>query len=301
MEIKEALEKGILKDKVVYLRLIPKSNALTNDPQHVAYGGFDGSIKELTIGVDKYGAYVNPFEGEKGKYTPEEEQKFFETITKRDLSVYSPKNEYWENYVFKVVKDPSSIKVGIKFDLSNPRQMLDYKVLLTNKKIVCSDMSIFKNNPNPFFDYVFVDEDYEEIKASVEMDENKKIYMFFGKIEDSPTKMREFLNVYYTTNMKSNQVSEAMSKEALHQEISKIIREDRKGYIAIMEDANFDIKVFIGKAIEAGAITKEGFSYRITGESRDFSYDELVAFIKMIKADKDLLYGKIDAQIKGKK
>ena len=301
MEMKEALDKGILEERIVYLRLIPKPNALTSDPKHVAYAGFDGSIKELTILSDKYGSYINPFNGKPGKYTQDEERLFFEKIVHANLNVYSSDLKFWDNYSFKIVKDPNIIKVGIKFDLSNPKQALDYRALLTNKKLICPDMSTYKNNPNPFYEYVFVDADYEEIKASVEMDENKRVYIFFGKIEDSPTKMRDFLNVYYSTNMLSNRASETMSKEALHQEISRIIKEDKKGYITIMDDPNYETKIFIDKAIEAGAIQKDGFTYSITGEDKHFSYGEIISFIKMIKDNKDLLYGKIDAQIKNKK
>lgn len=292
MTVKEAKQKGILKDKIVHLRLIAKPNALTNDPSHVAYGGFDGSRREYTIGQDKFGRLVDPF-------VDDEEREFFESITKRNLSVYTPENEYWDKFSYTIIKDPQLIKVGILFDLSDPNQMLNYKVLLTNKNTFCPSMDEYKKNPLPFFEYVFVDSDYEEVKASIEMDENKKIYSFFGKIEDSPTKMRDFLNVYYSNYMKNAVAPISMSKEALHRELDKIIREDKKGYLAIVDDKNYEIKIFINKAVEAGAILKEGLAtYSISGEPTQFSYAELVDFLNKIKADKEVLYHKIEAQIR---
>jgi len=294
MNVKEAKENGILKEKVVYLRMIPKPNSLVSDPSHPAYGGFDGSTTSITIGVNKHGKLVDPFEND-------EEKEFFEGITKQNLSVYTPNNKYWEDYEFNIVKDPSTIRVGVKFDLSDPNQMLDYKVLLTNKNLICPSMEDYKLFPNPFYRYIFVDSDYEDTKASVAMDENKKIYSFYGKIEDSPTKMRNFLNIYYSTNLKTNTVAEVMSKEALQAEISKIIDNDKSGYLKLIDDVDYEIKIFILQAVEVGAITKNGFTYGITGEHVEFSYDEIIAFIKKIKADKELLYGKIEAQIRNKK
>ncbi len=293
MTREEALEKGFLKQKTVYLKLIPKANALTSDPKHVAYGGFDGSIREYTIGVDKSGRMINPF-------SSDEERKYFESVVNANLNVYDTNNTFWEQYTYRIIKDPSIIKVGIKFDLSDPADMLDYKVLLTNKRLVCSSIDEYKRNPNPFYELVFVDEDYEESKVSQELDINKKIYMFYGKIEDSPTKMMDFLNVYFIENRMTKQATESMSKETLQAEIGKIINEDRDGFLKIMSDPDYEMKIFVLKGIKAGAIIKEGFSYKITGEDRVFTLGELVSFLNMLKKEKDILYGKIDAQIKAK-
>jgi hypothetical protein len=294
MNVEEAKEKKFLEDRVVYLKLIPKPNALTSDPSSPAYGGFDGSTRSLTIGADERGKLINPF-------SSDEEREFFEKITKQNLSVYTPNNEFWNDWKYDAVKDPSFIKIGKSFNLADPNQMLTYKVLLTNKKLVCPSMESFKVFPSPFYEFIFVDEGYEETKASLVMDEKKRIYMFYGKIEDSPTKMRNFLNVYYASNLKTNVAHENMGKEALQSEVSKIIDNDKDGYLKLIDDENYNVKVYILQGIDVGAIIREGFTYRITGENKDFSYDELVAFIKMIKADKDLLYGKIEAQIRGKK
>jgi hypothetical protein len=294
MKLEEAKEKGILKDKVVYLRLIPKPNALTKDPNSPAYGGFDGSTKSLTIGTDTRGKLIDPF-------TSDAEREFFEMITKQNLSVYTPDNEFWRDWEYPVVKDPVVINVGIAFDLSDPNQMLNYKTLLTNKKLVCPSMQELKQTPSPFYEFVFVDADYEEAKASLGMDENKKIYSFYGKIEDSPTKMRNFLNVYYSSNMKNRSATETLSKEHLQTEISRVIQEDKAGYLKLIDDKDYDTKIFILDAVNAGAITKEGFSYKITGETVDFSYTELINFLSKLKADKDMLYSKIEAQIRTKK
>lgn len=296
MTITEARKKGFLKDKKVCLKMIPKSNPMTNDPQNPAYGGFDGSLISLTIGSDKSGRLVDPFESD-------EEREFFESITKQNLSVYTPDNEYWKKYEYKIIKDPLVIRRGIELDLSDPNDALDYKVLLTNKKLICPTMEEYNRFPSPFYDFVFVEEDYEETRVNKEMDLNKKVYMFYGKIEDSPAKMRDFLNVYYVLNMKTNRATESLSKETLQAELGKLIENDRNGVIEVMEDKDYDSKLFILKGVDAGAILKDGFSYSIVGEPRNskFSFLELVEFISNLKAEKDLLYSKIESQIQSKK
>ena len=215
MTREEALKSGFLENKVVYLKLVPKPGALTKDPDHVAYGGFDGSLTSLTIGVDRFNKLIDPFRSD-------EERKFFEEVTKQNLSVYTPNNEFWTNYTFDIIKDLELIKKGKPLDLSDPNQMLHFLVLSrTLKNTVANGVEEFDRNP--FCKYILIEEGYEAKLASVELDENEEIYTFLGEIKNSVSKMRYFLNVYYATKMLATTVPDNVDKEFLHKEIKKII------------------------------------------------------------------------------
>ena len=291
MTREEALKSGFLENKVVYLKLVPKPGALTKDPDHVAYGGFDGSLTSLTIGVDRFNKLIDPFRSD-------EERKFFEEVTKQNLSVYTPNNEFWTNYTFDIIKDLELIKKGKPLDLSDPNQMLHFLVLSrTLKNTVANGVEEF--DKNPFCKYILIEEGYEAKLASVELDENEEIYTFLGEIKNSVSKMRYFLNVYYATKMLATTVPDNVDKEFLHKEIKKVIEIDKKGYLAIVRDEHYNTKEFIQKAVDSGAITKHGIAtYRITGEDQDFGYNDLVAFIEMIETKDPILYGKIEALTK---
>lgn len=294
MTRKEALKKGFLEEKTVYLKLIPKPSALVKDPNHIAYGGFDGSITSLTIGVDRFNRMIDPFRSEK-------EREYFEEVFKQNLSVYTPNNEFWNKYSFDVVKDPALIKTGFRLYLGDPNQMLHYLVLSrTLKNTVANSPEEF--DTNPFCKYVLIEEGHEEKLASAVMDENEEIYTFFGEIKSSIAEMRHFLNVYYATKMIKNTVPENADKEFLHKEIKKIIEIDRVGYLAIVRDTDYTTKKFIQKAIDAGAITRQGLgTYRITGEEKDFGYTDLIAFLQMIEKEDPIMYGRIEAVTNKKK
>ena len=294
MTREEAFKKGYLENKIVYLKLVPKPSALVKDPNHIAYGGFDGSITSLTIGVDKFNRLIDPF-------TSDEERKFFEEVFNQSLNVRDLKNEYWAEYSFDVVKDPVLINKGFRLDLSDPKQKLDYLVLSkTLPNTVAINPETFDSNP--FCKYVLIEEGYEDAKASASLNEEEEIYTFFGEIKNNVAKLRYFLSVYYATKMQINIVPEDADKEFLHKELQKIIKLDRQGYLAIVRDSNYNTKEFIQKAIDKGAITRHGAgTYKITGEDKDFGYTDLVKFIDYIEKEDPIMYQRINAQIKSKK
>ena len=288
MTREEALKAGYLKNKVVYLKLVPKPNALTRDPNNIAFGGFDGSLTSLTIGTDRFNRLIDPF-------SSDEERKYFEEVTKQNLSVFTPNNEFYANYTFNVIKDPELIKRGKRLDLSDPNQMLDYLIISkTLPNVVAPSPEAFE--ANPFCRFVIIEDGHEEKLASAVMDEQEEIYTFFGEIKSSISKMRYFLSVYYATKMSTMSVPEDADKEFLHKEIKKIIDTDKEGYLKVVRDKDYSTKEFIQKAIDGGAITKQGIgTYRITGEEKDFGYTDLVAFLQMIEEKDPIMYGRIEA------
>lgn len=291
MEHKEALEAGFLKDKKVYLRLIVKAGAMIKDPKHIGYGGFDGAIKKLTLYYDTdTRRYVNPFESD-------EERKFFESVFGEDLSVYKKDSDFWENYTVKIVKDSQLVEEGMPFDLTNPKDMLAYKVLLTNKKLVVVGWD--NKFDLPTYQYAFIDEGYEEVQKSKELDIMVKAGAFLGKMEDSTERMQDFLDIYHTSKKKAYIVDKNMSKEGLKKAIMNIISADQEGYLALVEDKNYSTKVFIQKCIRKGLIKKKGIgTYYITGVDKEYNYQTLVDEVKIMqKENTDPIYAKMLAQL----
>lgn len=290
MTVEEAVKKGFLENRKVYLRLLPRASELTRDPNHAAYGGFDGSLRGFVIGVDSGNRPIDPFKGNN------EEREYFESIFKTDLNVHTPDNKFWKTYSVEVLKSPEIIKVGKLYNLMDPRDMLTYKVLLTNHKLVSKSWE----TKSPFHSFAFIDADYEEVEAEKEADENAKIWMFLGELKERPTKMREFLQVYWTTKRTTKQVPKNASKEFLVSEIQKIIKTDKAGYLALIEDRDYETKSLIQRGIDTGVIEQEGIgTFHIVGLGGEgFSYEGLIATLDKMKAErKDPMYFKMIAQI----
>jgi hypothetical protein len=289
-EAKTSEAKGTyLEKKIVYLRLLPKPTEMVSDPKHIAYGGFDGALTVFTLGVDKMNRFLNPFKTDM-------EREFFERVFKTDLNIYSPKNEFWTNYKYSIIKDLALINVGKRFDLNDPHQALDYRAILTNK-IVAPNWE--KRKDNPFYKFAFYEEGYEEKEAVKTTDELEKIYEFFGGIKNSPTAMRQFLTVYYATNNRVQEVPVNADKEFLISEIKKIIDIDRKGYLKIVDDKDYETKGFITRAIDANAIQRKALNnYVIVGEEGNYTYGDLIALMQQMEEDaSNPLYAKIIAVV----
>ena len=131
MSREEALEKGILEDRIVFLRPIPKKSDMVNDTKHIAFFKMEGASDRYTLKMDdKTKRVINPFKGGK-KFSAEEEMKYFSEVVGEDLNPYKKDNSYWGSNYIVVTKTPELMAIGKRFDLSVPLENLEYKVLLT--------------------------------------------------------------------------------------------------------------------------------------------------------------------------
>ena len=175
-----------------------------------------------------------------------EEQSFFEKeldMNPGDLSIYKKKDNFWHKFYVYIDKN------GLTLHLSDPIDNLRWRVLK-----VCPEVAPSWDERNNSAEFIFalVDEDYlinDEVKKS---DKLKRAYKFFGSIENSAEKMRNFLVVYG----KKPPLNAKM--DFLKSEISKIIEFNIDGFLAISEDKNFEMKLFIDSCLEIGALYKEG-------------------------------------------
>ena len=67
----EALEKGYLEDKIVYLKPSPRQGKMIKDPIHVGYFMYEGASVNFVLPKDARGELVNVF-------SSKEEQAYFE-------------------------------------------------------------------------------------------------------------------------------------------------------------------------------------------------------------------------------
>lgn len=209
---------------------------------------------KVTIDVPrtKTGSRVDPLN--------KEEREFFESpesglaLSKGDLSVYKQDNNYWKK--FRVILD----KNVRQLDLLNPMDYITYKVLLANNDIIAPDLG--NKLSKGTYKFVIVEEGAEEeVKASKALTK-KDAYMLLGKIMDSPTKMRNFLNVYQFTRKNGKSIAPNASKEFLQVETEKILDSDVAGFIGTLKDPSYDTKVLINKALLAKAMIREGLIYK---------------------------------------
>jgi hypothetical protein len=278
-----------LPNKKVYVKAIVRESSMVKDPKHIAWGGMEGTVSKYVIGRNENGGMNNPFKSD-------EEQEFFEmALNEKNLSVFG-ENPYWDTTHFKVIKDAQLINAGIPFDMSNPKDSILIKILLTNEKIAVLG---WENRDNlPTYKYAVIEEGHEEAEAAKKANKEAKKGIFLGRLSDSTEQLKNFLNIYYSKTGKEIQVSDAMSKEALIAEVYKVMTNDEKTFIELAEDKLYDVKVFIAKCIDRRVINKTGtYSYMITGIDRTFTYLQLVDEVEKLMLNKDPLYVKMLAMV----
>lgn len=284
----EALEDGILEEKIVYLRPSPRSGKMIKDPAHVGWFMYEGATIKFVLPKTDRGELVNVFKNRK-------EQDFFEKELGVDLNFHKKKDNFWKTFTITFLKNPITMHEGMKFDLSDPVDNLRIRVLQNCMDIAPSWDERFKY---PTYKFALVEEKYEENKASSEALIQQEIWKYFGSMANNVLKMKEFTGVYLATKKKIKTVPSDSSKEWLMKEISDIIKDDQAGYLEIMKDKHFPMKAFILSAVHVGAIEKNGVNkYLIPGETTGWQLNELVEYLEQLKDDSDDIYLKIKAQI----
>lgn len=287
----QAIEKGFLEDKVVYLKPIPRKGEMVSDPGHIAFFKMENASDRYSLKMDDTTMrIINPFRSE-------EEMKYFSEIMGEDLNPYKKKNEFWASFNIGITKTPELMRLGKRFNLSEPREMLEYLVLITWKKEISTDWDNPKNAR-----YCFVDADHEDKKAVDEMDFAMKVGEVYGTLKNKPSEMKDFINIYYQSKFKNKVVPEDAEVNFLVKELKGIIDSDKEGFVGTYEDKAYATKVLIAKALSKGAILRHGVgTYAITGLDVEYTYPELVSQMQeWSKTKTEPIYAKIIATVKNK-
>lgn len=268
MEIMEEI-KSVLQDKKVLVSPIKRKGSFVPAGHENEFLFKHSTYK---IGVPRQGR-----NGELVDPLTAEERKFFESkksglsLEAGDLSIYKKDDNFWRNFI--VTLDKSVMQL----DLSNPMDYIRWKVLLVNRDLIApSEAEAFGKGTYKF--KITEEGAMEEAKAKKALS-TKDAYMAFGKIADSATKMRNFLNVYFFTRKGGKAIAPNASLEFLVGETEKVLEKDVKGFVDTLGDKSYDTKVLIYQALKARAITREGLVYKTTeGEPLGDNLEEAIAY-----------------------
>jgi hypothetical protein len=285
----EALQKGYLQNKKVYLRPVVRGGKMINSPTHVAYFQYEGASNWFQLPKNELGVLVNPF-------INEEEKEYFEKVLDVDLNVNKKKDNFWHTFFVKVIKDYNLMHEGYIFDLSDPLDNLRYRV---TKLQPMTAPSWDEKHSKGEYRFALVDEGYAEEVEHTSTNKTIEAYTYLGSIQNSVPKMKEFLGVYYMEKKEMKFVPEDADKDWLKREVKKVIDNEIDLALKIINDKDAKIKNLILAATRAGAVVKSARNkYDIPGEGVSYTYDELVSYLTEAEKVKDDIYLKLSAQIK---
>lgn len=233
-------------DKIIIVKPILRvRNSLITDPDHEAFFLFGNATTDYCLPVDKNGNLMNPF-------ASKEEQSWLEKALDTDLNIYKPKDNFWKKRKVRLGKDDR------RLNLNNPKDYIDWLILKMNKNFIAPDGDSVKKKAT--YRYGLFSEEFETQTVVRHADRKKLAYKAATRLEDKGKEaMVNFLKVY------GHRVTAESKFEFLVAAIDKIIEDDIEGFLKIVDDKEYELKLLVSNAVEVGAVHKKGRLYFLPG------------------------------------
>lgn len=282
-----------LKKTRIQVKLLPHKSGLFDDTNHVLYGGMaQNSVTKLVCPVTSNGQHV--------KVLTDEEQKFFENILglkPGEMSATKQDNNYWDRPEVHVLLN----KFNNFLDLSIPEDYIKYKILLAYKNFICPSLDEFQRMPMESYRFVIIKENEEIDKAKDEMDNKRKCYKEFWKVDEDADTLRAIIEF-----VENRSIAPTTKLSALQTRCDQLIQNNTKIFLTVITDPMLSTKVLIRKAVDLGIIAKRNSFYYmreddmpLCGQGEESTLPVAARFLNQPKYQ-ELLF-KIQEQVKAKK
>ena len=233
-----------LRDKKVRLQPILRKGGWLQDidKNHDGAFMFSGSFLRLK------GLPVDGTTGKKPQVLDQNEVAWYESqkcplgLKEGELSPYRMEKNFWTRFEVKIPKE------GLELDLNDVHDYLKWKFLLCYHNVICPSPD--KVYDNLEYKFTFADQDYEVEVQNKKSEKIKNAWIEFGKIEGSMDKLRNVLVLYGKKPLGS------AKHDFLISEVNKIVETDPVRFLEIVRDKDADIKLFINRALSAGALRR---------------------------------------------
>ncbi len=260
-----------------------------NPQGHDGHFMYSGTIVRFVVPVNvKRGTLENPLS--------ETEQIFLEERLGEDLNIHKKGlDNYWRRFEIVIRKDDALVSNGFTLDLSDPIDYIRYKVLSIQPNVAASWEERYDRGE---YTFALVDTAQMVDTEAINVDRKKEAYLFLASIENSNDKMRDFLRVF------GRVTSADATTGYLKTELDKIISTTNtlNRMLAIINDENYELRLFIEDAVDCGAIVKTGNKYSLPGG--DYinpvspNLEGTLSMLKKLKKETDEIYLIIETQIK---
>jgi hypothetical protein len=141
-------------------------------------------------------------------------------------------------------------KEGIKLNLNQPLDMLKYLILLSNDKLISP--SFDNRTDKATYEFMLVDESKVTVKKLEEASIKSKAYIKFAEITQSKKSTIGFIKSL------GRAIPATATEDWLKNEILTIIEENPGAFLDMVNHPQYQEKIFVQEAIEAGAIIRKG-------------------------------------------
>lgn len=265
------------KDKILYLEANPLyvKKSFMGREDHVGRFMYPHTmVKWIGIPRNKVGIHIDIFKGNHALRKELEEETGM-NLNGRDKESDLHKHSYRARIIGEDYKDFS-----IRFNLNDIGDLLNYFYLCAQKDIAPTwESRVIKPAQQPF---VFREEGIKEKQTVKKVEMKGKCYRWLIGVQDNRNKMIDYLKVF------GERVPENDTIENLIIRFEEIIEDEIavKKLYKLIEDKNFDLRLFIVNAIDLDEIYRKGDTYYLANG------EEIGSTIQDIK----LFYGKASNQ-----
>jgi hypothetical protein len=174
------------------------------------------------------------------------EQQFFEKVLGADLNPLVPREDnFWmSDKRSRVVMD----KKGLILDLSDPIDMLRYKILKSNKRKIAPSPEL--QNTRGSYEFMLVDESVQINKMAAEADLKSKAMIKYAEITQSKKTMMDFIKV-------TGQGLPSVPDEIwLKTSIFKMVEGDPRLFMSYAGDDFYETKILIYDGVKCGVLKR---------------------------------------------
>ena len=264
--------------KTVKILPIKRSTWIT-DPNHEAAFLVGPATRNYSAPMDRNGNIVCPLTDEEKAYFENPEVSGM-SYKAGDLSPYKEANNFWKRHKIRLGKDPKVLK------LDQPKDYIDYKLLLSNKDEIAPSYDQHKKKRS--YKFMVVSEETEVDTRLTKQKKLQEAYMFLGKVNENKEEMSNLLRIH------GKRIPFDATEKWLQDEMGKMINSDLDAFLAIANDADRKTRLLILDAVEAGIVTKDGRKYflqggePLSGPGEVPLMDTAVKFLKM-KKNQDIM------------
>lgn len=140
-------------------------------------------------------------------------------------------------------------KEGIKLNLNLPLDMLKYLILLANDKVISPSYEAKANKAT--YEFMLVDESKVTVKKLAEATVKSNAYIKFAEITGSKKSTIGFIKSLGRT------IPATATEDWLKNEVLTIVENSPEAFLNMVNDPQYQEKIFVQEAIEAGAIIRK--------------------------------------------
>lgn len=232
----------VLPKETITVKFIPKRKGMASnvDDNHILSGGMlNKAIKKYVAPLSRQGGIVNVLTNQ--------EKEYLERATGRDLSVYG---DFWETFTVALRKEDANNT----FYLGEPEGYLAYALLRTLKDDIAPSWK--ERNNKSTYDFVIVRDGEVTNENKTKLDIKKNAFKAYGKIEDDRDKLIAVLKLH-----SNKPISKDSKIDWLQGKVEEFVDSNPSSFLDIVQDKDFDIKMIITNAVEAGIILRDGNKY----------------------------------------